>query len=372
MSPAHRYHFFTIILGLSVCFYGQAQSSSGPNSGTSAINVSLTGSSASWSNPSNALSSNNSYTSSSLSSNGDFTDYLQITDFGFSISSSNIIVGIEIEIERFGDKVKDNQARIVKGGVISTTDQSANPNWPNTDPNSYQLYGANNDLWGEVFTPNDINASNFGVAISARRLGGGGGAAVPNIDHIRITVYFQIPLPISLMHFSAQPVTHDVHLRWETAWEQGNSHFEIQRSTKNLEFTSIGFVSGNNNSSEVVGYNFVDLTPIVGRNYYRLKQHDFNGMFSLSEIIRVTTEAPSALYTIVPTLVESGTTLTINTSVANEYSLGIINSSGKLFQEFQLTQQLFLPRSAFPEPGIYFYRLLHKNKIKGSGKLWVR
>ncbi|GAB5523418.1 MAG: hypothetical protein Roseis2KO_12900 [Roseivirga sp.] len=348
------------------------QSTEGPLSGSSSSNVSLTGSSASWSNTSNALASDNSYASSSLSTNGDFTDYLLITDFGFNISTSNTIVGIEVEIERFGDKVKDNQVRIVKGGSIGTTDQSSTANWPNTDTNSYRLYGADNDLWGETWVPADINASDFGIAISARRVGGGGGAAMPNIDHIRITVYFEIPLPVKLTHFSAQPEGQSARLSWETSWEEGNSHFEVQRSNGGLQFKTIGFVPGGNNSTALIAYGFVDEAPYTGNNYYRLKQHDFNGTFAFSEVVRVSVEAPAAEYSLSPSYLKSSTTLTINSQLPEMYLLTIIDQSGKLIRHIHpKSRETAIYRKQLPSPGLYFYRLTHKNQLRGKGKLWA-
>lgn len=373
MSSTHRSLLLVVLTGSFLSTAVLGQSTEGPLSGAASSNVSLSGSSASWSNTANALSSDNSYTSSSLSSNGDFTDYLQITDFGFNISTSNTIVGIEVEIEKFGDKVKDNQVRIVKGGSISTTDQSDNANWPNTDPNSYTLYGANNDLWGETWVPSDINASNFGIAISARRVGGGGGAAVPNIDHIRITVYFEIPLPVKLTHFSARAEGPETHLQWETGWEEGNSHFEVQRSTNAFQFKTIGFVPGANNSSDIIAYHFIDETPGPGQNYYRLKQHDFNGSFAFSEVVRVMVETPVPEYLLTSNLLTSSTTFIINDPSPEAYTLGIIDQSGRMIRKiYPNSRETQISRGSLQGSGMYFYRLTREKTLKGSGKFWVR
>lgn len=372
MSSTHRSLLLAFIAGTLISNTASGQSTEGPLSGSVSSNVSLTGSSASWSNTGNALASDDSYASSSLSSNGDFTDYLQITNFGFNISASNTIVGIEVEIEKFGDKVKDNQVRIVKGGSISTTDQSDNANWPNTDTNAYTLYGANNDLWGETWAPSDINATDFGIAISARRVGGGGGAAVPNIDHIRITVYFDIPLPVKLTHFSARSEGQSARLSWETSWEEGNSHFEVQRSNEGLNFETIGFVPGGNNSTALIAYDFTDESPHTGNNYYRLKQHDFNGTFAFSEIVRVSVEVPLAEYRLTPTYLRSSTILTINDPSPEMYLLTIIDQSGKLIRQIHPdSRETTIDRRKLPTPGLYFYRLTRKHQLRGAGKLWA-
>lgn len=374
MSSTHRLLLPVVFAGIiSFTTTGFGQSTEGPLSASTSANVSLSGSSATWSNPGNALSSDNSYASSSLSTNGDFTDYLQLTNFGFSIGASNTIVGIEVEIEKFGDKIKDNQVRIVKGGSIGTTDQSDNANWSNTDTDSYTLYGASNDLWGETWTPSDINASDFGVAISAIRVGGGGGAAVPNIDHIRITVYFEIPLPVKLTHFSGRSEDRHTKLSWETSWEEGNSHFEIQRSHEGATFETIGFVAGNNNSTENITYSFTDLSPLAGINYYRLKQIDFNGTFAFSEIIRVTMPSESEEYSLAPTYFDSNTLLTINSSSPESYLLTIIDPSGRTVKRIvPHSRETHIYRRELPGTGLYFYRLTCKGQFKGAGKIWLR
>jgi hypothetical protein len=143
-----------------------------------------------WTNPGNAGASDNSYATCSLSISAQ-SHYLKATNFGFSIPTEATIAGIVVEIERNGTSpppppgISDNRVRIVKGGTIGSTNKT-DGNWPSSD--AYSTYGADDDLWGETWTPADINASTFGVAISAAGVAIGGTSA--NIDHIRVTVYY--------------------------------------------------------------------------------------------------------------------------------------------------------------------------------------
>lgn len=369
----YLFRLLMILCCILMAHAAHSQSASGPDSGSSAVNTALTGSAASWSAVSNAFASDNSYTNASLSSNGDFTDHLIISDFGFNLSASDIVLGIEVEIERFGDKVKDNQVRIVKSGTVGSTDKSATANWPNTDPNTYRLYGANNDLWGETWLATDINAANFGVAISARRVGGGGGLATPQVDHVRITIHFETLLPVQITQFEAQTVSRQVKLHWETAWEEGNSHFEVQRSNANLQFSTIGFVAGKINSNELVRYDFTDNKPLSGCNYYRLKQYDFNGAFDFSEVIKAkeVTKSPKSIF--FPTVIDTETTVSLDNFSPGTYRLYITDSHGQLLKAINLHEpEMTLPRAFFPQPGVFFYRLFYQNKLYDSGKLLVR
>jgi hypothetical protein len=179
-------------------------------SGGTFSNVGIAGSKTTWQSMNNAASSNNAYATSKddMDANSQYTDYLQATDFGFSIPTAAIINGIEVNIEYHdagtSDKAKGYRARIVKAGTISNNDIKFKQNIPSNDPNSYTSIGGSNNLWGETWTPATINSAAFGFAFAAQRVGGGGGTSFPAVDHITITVHYTTILPIELTSFTAK------------------------------------------------------------------------------------------------------------------------------------------------------------------------
>jgi len=90
------------------------------------------------------------------------------------------------------------------------------------------------------------------------------------------------PLPVEWLLFEAKKQNNSVLLHWATASEINSSHFEIQRSTDGLNFENIGWKSSAGFSSSITNYEFIDESPVIGTNYYRLKQVDFNGDFEFS------------------------------------------------------------------------------------------
>ncbi len=97
------------------------------------------------------------------------------------------------------------------------------------------------------------------------------------------------PLPIELTSFSCSNVNRNTNgLSWTTASESNNDYFAIERSSNGVEFSQIAKVNGAGNSLTTLNYNYNDVNPISGLSYYRLKQVDFNGKFSYSEICSVT------------------------------------------------------------------------------------
>jgi len=94
-----------------------------------------------------------------------------------------------------------------------------------------------------------------------------------------------MPLPIVLVDFKAICVNTSIDLSWKTLSETNNSYFTILKSTDGISFNELGQVNGNGNSNEEITYNFTDKNPNSGENYYKLKQTDFDGTSSVSEII---------------------------------------------------------------------------------------
>jgi hypothetical protein len=94
-------------------------------------------------------------------------------------------------------------------------------------------------------------------------------------------------IPVELISFSATADKNQVKIVWRTASELNNHIFEIQRSRKDDEFYTIGFIEGHGTTTEINDYNYVDKNVERGKYYYRLNQIDFNGVSELSEEIEV-------------------------------------------------------------------------------------
>lgn len=83
-----------------------------------------------------------------------------------------------------------------------------------------------------------------------------------------------------------------VVLNWQTASELNNHMFEIERRTETSEFRTVGFVEGHGTTTQQNNYSYVDKTAEQGVNYYRLKQVDFNGTYSYSDIVEIEVVGP--------------------------------------------------------------------------------
>lgn len=92
-------------------------------------------------------------------------------------------------------------------------------------------------------------------------------------------------LPIELTEFKAK-VKNDrsVELSWITQSERENDYFTIERSPDGIDFEAYHITQGQGTSSQTNYYHTFDSSPLSGISYYRLKQTDFDGNYSYSDI----------------------------------------------------------------------------------------
>lgn len=170
-------------------------------------------------------------------------------------------------------------------------------------------------------------------------------------------------LPIKLGTFTVKRDENKVRLNWDTYTETNNDGFAIERSTDGLKFEKIGFVKGTGNSNVQSWYNFADNSPIMGLNYYRLKQMDMNGGINYSPVRSVRVGVNEPLVTLYPNPVKNLLTIDGN---GNKLSgtLVLSDATGRIVFQSNVavsdTTRIDVSKLA---PGIYFYRL---NNFKGT------
>jgi hypothetical protein len=94
------------------------------------------------------------------------------------------------------------------------------------------------------------------------------------------------PLPVELLSFTGRASGTVNILEWITATELNNDFFTVERSKDGIQFEEIAMVDGAGNSTSATEYSATDKYPFAV-TYYRLRQNDFDGSFTFSEIIAV-------------------------------------------------------------------------------------
>ncbi|WP_353718982.1 T9SS type A sorting domain-containing protein [Dyadobacter sp. 676] len=83
-----------------------------------------------------------------------------------------------------------------------------------------------------------------------------------------------VPMPVTLVKFTAVAENGTVLLGWSTTEETNSDRFEILRSTDGKKWAHIGTVASSGESKVLVNYRYVDRNPVAGVNLYRLKMID--------------------------------------------------------------------------------------------------
>ncbi len=167
---------------------------------------------------------------------------------------------------------------------------------------------------------------------------GGVTAAGLALDDFEITGPVNNALPVSWLNFSANRLNKsEVELYWQTATEQNNKGFWVERHFGNQQFERLGFVNGAGNTQQVQSYNFTDnFNNYNGLSYYRLAQTDLNGNIHYSKTVVVKGFVEPNQNWINVGVISSAQSVFINASETGTVQWFTLD--GKLLKSAELTQ----------------------------------
>ena len=106
-----------------------------------------------------------------------------------------------------------------------------------------------------------------------------------------IKISYHLPsLPVTLLSFSGYRDYGKNLLKWTTTSEQNNLGFYVERSADGINYTSIGYVHSlapSGQSNTYLNYSYIDSDISGERQYYRLRQIDFDSHEKVSRIILI-------------------------------------------------------------------------------------
>ncbi len=169
-----------------------------------------------------------------------------------------------------------------------------------------------------------------------------------------------IPLPVTWISFYGENKNNNNYLYWITASELNNDYFEIERSENGNEFIAIGRMQGAGTTVERHNYEFIDDDPTDGINYYRLKQVDGNGDFSLSSTIEIQAGNPDFILYPNPAKNSFYINFSSDKMIAEEITIDFFNTAGKyLFSKFSNSNSV-IDISGL-QAGVYFVMISNQD-----------
>lgn len=162
------------------------------------------------------------------------------------------------------------------------------------------------------------------------------------------------PLPIELLSFDAEVVNTEVQLGWTTASETNNNKFIVERSRDAINFEFVTEQQGAGNSNTILNYKAADKNPYQGIGYYRLKQVDFDGQYTYSDLKSVNVIKQNK-FDFSYLNMNDGVVRFGLTNISESLNISIIDLSGRVVRSLQLAnpaQDFEIDLSSF-EKGIY-------------------
>ncbi len=183
-------------------------------------------------------------------------------------------------------------------------------------------------------------------------------AATGSAGYFISTELYQVGLlPVKLISFTASTgANHTVELNWTTSEEINASHFEIERSSDGINYSSIGQVQATGAGSTTTIYGFTDVNAPAGTLYYRLRMTDMDGRYEYSPVRVIKTAVPEGLRLYpVPARETIWLNGTGNSRIGSTAT--IISLAGQTIRQMRITgwpQQIQLTGLT---PGVYIIKL---------------
>ncbi len=185
-------------------------------------------------------------------------------------------------------------------------------------------------------------------------------------------------VPVELTSFTAANLGSSIRLDWHTATETNNHRFEVQRKIINgngivPEWITIGVKEGRGTTTEPQSYTFInDISGIKAASLqYRLKQVDYNGNTSFSNVLTIDQIAANGfnLEQNYPNPFNNATSIGYEITKDGNVSLRVYNALGEevavLVNGKKQTgsYKVYFDAGKLPS-GIYFYELRSDNFVQ--------
>ncbi len=174
------------------------------------------------------------------------------------------------------------------------------------------------------------------------------------------------PLPVELISFSITKISESsAVISWSTATEKNNHFFELQKSNDGMNFHTIQVVQGSGNTDAIHLYSATDNNLVVGMNYYRLQQVDYDGRSSLSYIEEIMVSTKE--WAILPE--KDGFSFIASANEINDAAYRVYALNGAIVAEGDLSEVDLKIKLSLP-PAIYIARVQNNDTYK-SYKIFI-
>ncbi len=242
-----------------------------------------------WSGLGNVGAQDNIYAQSS-GRNGQITNYLKCTGYGFNIPAGATINGITVGVWDWSRRtMRDQSMVLVKADVVQTAPPATRDLATQTRfarNNTEVVYGGATNLWGNTWTPAEINSPTFGAAFAAIR-GPYNTTDTAYVDYMSIAVDYTLPVqPVATYHMDEASWNGTVNEVVDSSGSGNNGQAFNNAST---DGTTPAIAS----SPGTCRYGVFDNGGTITQGYVQTPLTNFITDFTISAWIRTTNNAVS-------------------------------------------------------------------------------
>jgi Secretion system C-terminal sorting domain len=263
-----------------------------------------------------------------------------VIKFNTLINKANKLTPTTVSMVSTNESFKLSSINNFEGQIVSATDAlgvEVFPVWINMS--GVTISGINNN---EITGTNASGSSEFSFNVPIKTLTIKPIPTVVATSTLNVILYpvcAATSLPVELTFFKAKAANNIVKLYWQTASEKNNKGFEIERSVDAKTWENIGGVKGQGTSNVIINYSFEDKHPLSILSYYRLKQVDFDGKESYSNIESVAAYKTNLSFEVYPNPINNKeATITIDEDLL-EGTLTVINSIGLVVKKEKINNR---------------------------------
>jgi hypothetical protein len=153
-------------------------------------------------------------------------------------------------------------------------------------------------------------------------------------QNIDLGIMFGV-LPVDWLYINAKRKDKVHHITWATQKEVNVSHYQLERKlSKDGNFEAIGEkISLAASNSQIQQYETLDYdTDLPGIYYYRVKQVDFDGKYTYSDVVYVSFTGDSEI-TLYPSPAVNESNLDLNLEIASKVEIQLFDASSRLIQK---------------------------------------
>ncbi len=137
-------------------------------------------------------------------------------------------------------------------------------------------------------------------------------------------------IPVVFSSIGAQKINSSVKVTWGISTEINTSHYELERSTDGVRFDKIASITARNRNT-AQQYDYTDLQPVTGINYYRIAGVDFDGKSKYSTVVKVNMNGyGKPQLTAFPMPAKEVVTVRLEGAAANTNMVAVTDNNGRV------------------------------------------